>query len=161
MAVTIRTTREGDTPALYELWQTLRAYNASTEPRISPVPVSQEEFALAVSQVVHRDSSAGFVACAPDRRLVGFVSGGLEANQPDRLPERFATIGYLFVEPSARRQGIAGKLVAAMVEWARARPDIAHMEMSVLAGDGEAAAFWRSIGFSPFIERLWMPLNEG
>ena len=160
MAVTIRTTREADSAALYGLWQTLRAYNASTEPRISPVPVSQEEFALAVSQVVRRDSSAGFVACADDQRLVGFVSGGLEVNQPDRLPERFATIGYLFVEPSARRQGIAGQLVAAMVEWARTRPDVSHMEMSVLAADAEAAAFWRSVGFSPFIERLWMPLNE-
>jgi len=28
----------------------------------------------------------------------------------------------------------------------------------VLARDEAAAAFWRSLGFAPFIERLWAPL---
>jgi hypothetical protein len=31
--------------------------------------------------------------------------------------------------------------------------------MAVLSADDAAAGFWRSIGFSPFIERLWAPLG--
>jgi hypothetical protein len=31
--------------------------------------------------------------------------------------------------------------------------------MAVLSADAAAAGFWRSIGFSPFIERLWAPLS--
>lgn len=158
MAITIRPTRETDAPALYRLWQVLREYNAATDVRITPAAVSESDFTVAVVDIVRRESSAAFVATSY-QALLGFVSGGLEANQPDRLPERFATIGYLFVDPAARRQGIAGQLVTAMVGWARTRPDVSHMEMSVLAADAQAAAFWRATGFSPFIERLWMPLT--
>ena len=157
MAVIIRTTREDDATAIYKLWVVLREYNSSTDSRITPAAVSAEEFAIAVSEIVKRPTSTAFVAEEPGH-VVGFVSGGLERNQPDRLPERFATIGYLFVDPSCRRQGVARQLVAAMTDWARVQHGVSHIEMSVLAADAEAAAFWRSIGFAPFIERLWMSL---
>jgi GNAT superfamily N-acetyltransferase len=160
MAVTIRPTRDGDAAALYEYWVVLRKHNAATDPRITLAEVSASEFAVAVAEVAKRPTSAAFIA-EERGRMVGFVSGGLETNQPDRLPERFATVGYLYVDPGSRRQGIARRLVAAMSDWARVEHDVTHMEMSVLAADVSAAAFWRSVGFSPFIERLWMPLRSG
>ena len=160
MAVTIRATREGDAAALYRHWVVLREYNAATDPRITLADVSASEFAVAVAEVAKRPTSAAFIA-EEGSRMVGFVSGGLESNQPDRLPEQFATIGYLYVDPTCRRQGVARRLVEAMADWARVQHQVEHMEMSVLASDASAAAFWRSIGFAPFIERWWMPLASG
>jgi len=137
----------------------MRSYHASRDPRIVPAPVSPEEFAVAVRASVERDTATAFVA-EDAGRIVGFVSGAIEANQPDRLPERFATVGYIYVVPGERRQGIARQLIQAMKQWASGS-GVNHMEMSVLAEDTEAAEFWQAVGFSPFLVRLWMPIDDG
>ncbi len=117
MAVTIRPTVPADAPELYRAWQAMRDYHASRDHRIVPTPVSPEEFAVAVRATVDRETATAFVA-EDGGRIVGFVSGAIEANQPDRLPEHFATVGYIYVAPDGRRQGIARQLIGAMRDWA-------------------------------------------
>ena len=160
MSVVIRPTRASDSPALYESWQTMRTHNAGVDPRIVLATVSEQDFADATAAILERDESASFVA-EEEGRLVGFITGGVEANQPDRLPERHVTVGYLYIDPSARRQGVAKRLVGSFAEWAKTQDGVSHLEMTVLAADTEAAAFWREAGFTPFIQRLWMPLDGG
>jgi GNAT superfamily N-acetyltransferase len=158
MTINIRDARTDDGPALYSSWQSLRAYNASVDRRIIPAPVSQQEFLAGLELILARKTSATFVA-EDEGRIVGFASGGIEANQTDRLPEQHATIGYLYVEPPYRRIGLGRQLFQAIASWAASRDDVSHFEMTVLAGDEAAEAFWRSIGFTPFIQRLWAPLS--
>ncbi len=155
---TIRPATPGDGPALFEHWQRARQHNAAMDRRIVHAPVTRDEFTLDFQQMLKRPAAAAFVAEA-NGEIVGFVSGSLEANQPDRLPERHATIGYLYVEDSHRRQGIARRLFEGVAEWAARQDGVSHFEMTVLAADEGAAEFWRSIGFTPFISRLWAPLS--
>ncbi len=126
--------------------------------RVIPAPVTEPEFLADLEQALARKASVAFVAQVGEE-LVGFISGAIEANQPDRLPERHATIGYLFVDEPHRRSGIARALFGAVAAWASEQEGVSHFEMTVLAADEGAAAFWRSIGFSPFISRLWAPLS--
>jgi len=158
MSATIRPARAGDGPALFAIWEALRQYNASIDERIIPAAVSEREFLAGLDEVLGRDRSVAFVAEA-ESGCVGFVTGSIEENQPDRLPPLHATIGYLFVAATHRRQGIARSLFAAVAAWATKRADVSHFEMPVLAADEEATHFWRAIGFSPFIVRLWAPLS--
>lgn len=147
-----------DAPSLFHAWQRLRNHNAGIDRRFIPAPVSQDEFVLDLAELLRRPQSAAFVA-ELDGGLGGFISGRVEQNQPDRLPSRHLTVGYLWVEEPFRRRGIARALFAAVAEWGREQADVSHFEMAVLNADGDAAAFWRSIGFVPFIERLWAPLS--
>ena len=161
MSAAVRLATSGDATALYEHWSALRRYNASIDARVIPVPVGREDFAAGLDSVLARQTSVAFVA-ELGGTLVGFISGGVENNQPDRLPELHATVGYLWVAVSARRTGIGRQLVGAVTEWAAKQEGVAHMEMTVLAADQEAATFWRSMGFSPFIQRVWAALpTEG
>jgi GNAT superfamily N-acetyltransferase len=128
--------------------------------RIVQRPVSETEFTAGLRETLSRSNAATLLA-EDDGVFAGFVSAGIEANQPDRLPERHATIGYLYVEPSQRRRGVGRALFAAVAEWARTCDGVSHVEMPVLAVDDQASAFWRSLGFAPFIERLWAPLDTG
>lgn len=153
-----RATRE-DAAALYVLWSRAREHNARVDSRIVLRPVSLEEFAGALAQQLSRESSAVFVADGGPGGLRGFISGSIEAAQPDRVPERHATIGYLWVEPRWRRQGIARALVAELRRWAAALEGVRHLEMPVLAADAAAVHFWQALGFRPFITRLWSPLE--
>lgn len=154
----VRDAREADGPALYAAWQRLRAHNERTDRRAVAAPVSELEFVNDFRQRLSRPRSCAFVAEA-DGVLAGFIAGSIERNQPDRLPEEHATIGYLWVEEPFRRQGIARSLFEAVAAWAEGHEGVAHFEMAVLTADAGAAGFWRSIGFSPFIERLWAPLS--
>ena len=157
MTATVRRATRADASALYAHWSELRRYNASIDPRVLPVPVAADDFAAGLDAVLARDSSVAFVA-ELEGKLAGFISGGVERNHPDRLPELHATVGYLWVASTARRNGIGGKLFAAVCDWAGTQQGVAHLEMTVLSADEDAAAFWRSMGFSPFIERVWAPL---
>lgn len=158
MTVVIRPASIKDAAAVYGAWQALRAHYANVDSRIQNVPVTEQEFASGLDEMLNRPGAVALLA-EDGRRVVGFVSGGIERNQPDRLPERHATIGYLFVEPSARRRGVGRQLFEAVCTWA-ARQDgaVSHLEMPVLSADAESTAFWKSLGFSPFIQRLWAPL---
>lgn len=160
MTVRVRPAQPSDGPALFAAWSNLRAHNSSIDRRIIPAPVSEQEFFEGLTEVFQRRASATFVA-EVDGRLAGFISGGIEASQPDRLPERHATIGYLYVEPSCRRQGVGRDLFGAFTRWAASYEGVAHFEMPVLALDTGAEQFWKAMGFTPFIQRLWAPLSAG
>lgn len=155
----VRPVEEHDVPQLYVAWQELRQYNAQQDPRIRPTPVSEAEFAAAVRELRGRRASASVVADV-EGQVAGFITATIEQSQPDRLPERHVTVGYLYVVPQFRRQGLGRDLVQHVFEWAREQEGVAHVEMPVLANDSAAEPFWRSLGFSPFIQRLWAPLDS-
>jgi ribosomal protein S18 acetylase RimI-like enzyme len=136
----------------------LRLHNSEIDRRVIPAAVSQSEFVADFEQLLNRPRSVAFVA-ESGGTLAGFIAGNIERNLPDRLPEEHATVGYLWVEPAFRRHGIARALFEEVAAWARSQEGIGHFEMAVLSADTAAAGFWRSIGFSPFIERLWAPLS--
>ncbi len=154
----VRAANPADGPALFGLWQHLRQHNAETDRRVIPAPVTESEFIADFNQLLARSRSAAFVA-ERSGMLAGFIAGTIERNLPDRLPEHHATVGYLWVEQRFRRMGIARALFAKVAEWAGTHEGVDHFEMAVLTADESAAEFWRSIGFSPFIERLWAPLS--
>jgi GNAT superfamily N-acetyltransferase len=158
MSVEVRPARAGDGAALYHHWHALREHNAVQDARIVPAPISESEFVDGLAVALGRSGSITVVA-DDDGRLVGFASATVGANLPDRLPERLVNIGYLFVSPDYRRQGIARRLFEALRQWASTQPGVVHMEMPVLEGDTAAEAFWTSLGFQPFIRRLWAPLH--
>lgn len=159
MTASIRSARKDDGPGLYRAWQSMRKHYAGTDSRIIPAPVSEREFLTGLDETLTRPTSAAFVA-EDKARVVGFVTAGIEQNLPDRLPERHATVGYFFVEPSHRRSGVGKQLYEAVAEWAEKQEGVGHIEMTVLAADAQAEPFWRGLGFTPFITRLWAPLGE-
>lgn len=154
----VRPAAAADASHLFGAWQRLQLHNATVDRRVMPAPVTEAEFQSDFTALLQRPHSATFVA-EHEGALAGFISGRVERNQPDRLPAEHVTVGYLWVEDRVRRLGIARALFSEISAWARTREGVSHFEMAVLAADQSAAAFWRSIGFVPFIERLWAPLS--
>ena len=160
MAVNIRRASPQDGRRLYGEWQQMRQHNATHDARIVLAPVSENEFSAGLAESLARPGVTTIIA-EEGERIVGFVSATVTASTPDRLPDRHVSIGYIFVDPSRRRGGVARLLIDAVREWAAEQDGVQHLEMPVLAADGEAASFWRAVGFTPFIERLWAPLDSG
>jgi len=158
MTIVIREARLDDAPALYLLWQAMLRHYASVDRRVIPTPVSEAQFREALDATIANPYAATFVA-EDGGTLVGFVSGGIESNPTARLPERHLTVGYVYVAPPYRGMGLGRALFRAIANWGLSKGEIHHFEMTVLEADEEARAFWRKLGFTPFIERLWAPLS--
>jgi ribosomal protein S18 acetylase RimI-like enzyme len=79
--------------------------------------------------------------------LVGLVAGGGRPPHPILDEPPTAVISDLWVEPSHRRRGLARELVSAFRDHARAA-GCTRLEVTTLARDTRAVAFWRALGFS-------------
>jgi GNAT superfamily N-acetyltransferase len=64
-------------------------------------------------------------------------------------PQRWGIIDDCFVIPSLRKQGIGSQLVLKAVEWFQSR-NIKRIEISIVAQNTPAEAFWKSFGFKLF-----------
>ena len=84
--------------------------------------------------------------------VVGMVSG--EPLQVHAVLEQppTARISDLWVEPAFRRQGVARQLVQTFRE-AAVEAGYLRLEVSTLARDARALAFWRSMGFEDLLDR--------
>lgn len=85
--------------------------------------------------------------------MVGMAGGG---DAP--TPERIAGLYGMWVDPALRGTGVAGALVEAVVEWARAA-GYPQIGLGVTTTNGRAIALYRRHGFTEIDQR--MPLRDG
>jgi ribosomal protein S18 acetylase RimI-like enzyme len=105
-------------------------------------------------------------SCADPHRLPLVAELDEDANRPvgsalgviDPFERTLAHLYALWVEPSARRHGVASALINAILEWARDQGAKA-VELSVTIGNDGAVALYEGLGFRDTGERE--PLRPG
>jgi ribosomal protein S18 acetylase RimI-like enzyme len=85
------------------------------------------------------DRWATFVA-ERDHELVGMATGSASAD------DAFVSLFQMWVAPEARRTGVGGRLVRAVLEWAAGR-GCALVRLDVNVTDAGAVSFYSSLGF--------------
>jgi RimJ/RimL family protein N-acetyltransferase len=106
-----------------------------------------EEAALGLdafeARLAPSETSITFGAWDEDR-LVGIAS----LNRPARLRQRFrATIAGMYVVPSHRRQGVAGKLLAACIDHSRRQQGLEEVCLCITVGNDSARRVYEAFGF--------------
>ena len=145
----LREATRRDVEGLLELLDRLNANGRAVDPRFR---VRQDMRALQRDHL--REAWFGrflpFPACwvaEQEAGLHGFVSGLPQQAHPVLEAPPTARIENLWVDPEFRRQGIATALVQRF-RAAAANAGYARCEVSTLARDDQALAFWRAQGFS-------------
>jgi ribosomal protein S18 acetylase RimI-like enzyme len=95
-----------------------------------------------------------FLAARRDGRMLGAVWAAVQG--PDRAGE--AWIYFLWVDPSARRQGLAGRLVEATGDAVRAR-GADRLALNVFGDNTGAIALYESLGFTVAAQQMSRPLT--
>ena len=107
----------------------------------------QDEAALSeeawAARIGPDDDSAVFGAFI-DGNLVGSIA--LSRQRPVKMRHK-ALIWGVFVTSSARGQGLARRLMQAMIAHARTLPDLRQVTLSVAAWNTRASELYRSLGF--------------
>jgi ribosomal protein S18 acetylase RimI-like enzyme len=86
-----------------------------------------------------------FVAMS-NERIVGMLRCTDQRGHRLLRPTRYAMIGTVYVEPSARRQGVLRSLMDAAIAWSRKR-GLKEMRLQNAIDNPLAVAAWDALGF--------------
>lgn len=156
MAVCIRTATMADYDAICRLIHALDEFHIALRPQMLQSYEGRSRTREHVGRYMDSSQRAMFLA-----ELEG-VAVGLAAVEALSMPEhpmfRHPNIGMLMelvVEPRVRQQGIGRRLVEAVREWTTAH-DLPCLQVNVQSTNEAALRFYQSMGFEPFLQRLWM-----
>ena len=104
------------------------------------------------AQIAHRLGAAGSAAVVAEHRddgVVGVAFGRVVINHRYE-PPLTGFVDQVYVSAGHRRRGLASHLIAEILRFfaAEGAPDVS---LRYAVGNGEAAAFWQSLGFAPRI----------
>jgi ribosomal protein S18 acetylase RimI-like enzyme len=136
--VRIRRARRSDVPRLEQLFEQYRAFYGA-----APDAAGAARF---LRERLTRSESVVFVATAGERspELVGFVQ--LYPSYSSLAMRNTEILNDLFVVPGRRRMGIARRLIATAIEYARHR-GATSIELATQYTNASARSLYREFGF--------------
>lgn len=131
------------------LWGELAAYHARLDPAFTPSAQWRSTYAGYLGTLVGR-SDARVLAARSDHRLVGFGVGRITLLPPFFAERRRGFIQDVFTHPDYRRQGIARRVVEALLAWLR-EEQVETVELTVATNNDEAIRLWERLGFRSYM----------
>lgn len=157
----LETARPDHLPQLLRLWIGMMDEHQQFDPRIHLAPGAEAAYRAYLGyHLSQADSRVGIATVdAPEGRLVaGFYLAIVNRNLPMFMPPEYGYLSDLAVLPSYRRRGIGASLVADLKGWLRHR-GITTVQLQYYVRNERAAAFWTSMGFRPYYERMWLDVD--
>ena len=145
----VRPAARSDLPWLVAALDRLNATGTEADPRYVPRADVEARLRAEIDAIwfgrFHRFPPC--LVAENDGSLVGLVAGSGQPPHPILDHPPTATISDLWVEPAHRGRGIGRALVGAFRDAAQAA-GCTRLEVSTLARDARAIAFWHALGFS-------------
>ena len=93
---------------------------------------------------------------------VGITMGGedIKFNRWDTELDKLGTMWGIYVDPSYRKAGVAGKLLDELVNNAIAKLGFTHAEIHVLESNVASRTLTESFAGKPFLYHYILPLND-
>jgi len=144
MAVLVRRAGRRDLEAIHGLWQALRALEAKLDfgDRLA---IRAEELVREHREMILADPRTAILVAEQQGRVLGYVHGQVETNDPVYLPERYGVIVDLIVCEGHRREKIGTRLFEACREWFVSR-GIGELRLHVPVSAGDAQRFFEAVG---------------
>lgn len=149
----IRQASPEDTAAIVEIWKEFMDFHAARDRHFTRSAQGHERFAEFISGRIVHDASCVLVA-EQMQRVVGYCLAILSHYPPVFLYDTYGLISDLAVSASHRRQGIGKALVNQALAWFTKR-DVSRIELRVAVTNDVSMAFWRKMGFKPYVELLY------
>ena len=139
----IRSARREDAEGLVGLYREIIAEGRWTLARADERQPTAEDEAGEIDRLNAAGGSLYLVACE-DSRIVGTARA---EEGTYRRTAHFADVQSVWVRRERRRAGVADALLAALVDWARASPQIEKLGLFVFSTSEAAIALYRKHGF--------------
>ena len=142
-----------DTPAIVEIWKEFMDFHARRDRHFTRSVDGHQRFADFISGRIVHDASCVVVAQRTEQ-VAGYCLAVISRYPPVFLYDTYGTISDLAVSAAYRRQGIGEALMEYACAWFAER-EIARIELRIATTNEVSTAFWRKMGFSPYVEILY------
>jgi ribosomal protein S18 acetylase RimI-like enzyme len=143
--VSVEQAQEADIDRLVELETGLFAEDAGVHDEFADVTWPIREGAEDFRGLLTSSESAVLIARV-DGRVVGFVAGYRASSSPSRQPVTYGVLRSIYVDKTARGNGVGRTLVTGFVEWARSSGCVEVVVDSYVKNVG-AQQLYESSGF--------------
>ena len=86
-------------------------------------------------------------------RLIGSGYALIKESPPHKQPNQFAYLGFMYVAPDYRGQGLNGVVMQQLIDWSKER-GIVEIQLDVFAANQSALRAYEKIGFQPDLLKM-------
>jgi ribosomal protein S18 acetylase RimI-like enzyme len=158
-AVTVRRATEEDLEAIGRLWQEMMDYHCTLDPNVFALAEDALSCWREWLDTILSEENRVVLVAEVDGKPVGYVHGTVGETPPVYAQRKHGAIVEISVTASWRRRGVGGKLIAALFDWFRQR-GLAEVRMGRSPRNPLATAFWRKMGFEPYMVQMRRELEE-
>ncbi|MEM8637126.1 MAG: GNAT family N-acetyltransferase, partial [Pseudomonadota bacterium] len=153
-SIRIRAATKADLPILLKFEQGIVTAERPYDQTLKPDPISYYDIGAMI------DATDAEVAVAErDGQLIGSGYAIKKASRAYLDPPFHAFIGFLYVEPEFRGQGVNQKVLDHLFDWAR-RNDLPEIHLTVYPDNAPAIRAYEKVGFDPYILEMRLNLDE-
>ena len=151
--VRIRRATGDDREAVGQLWLELMTHHAG----LDPAAFCLADDALAqwhdIFDARIADENCLVLVAEVGGQVVGFIKGSVREEGPVVAPGSYGYLGETSVTARCHRQGVGRRLYEALASWFRER-GISEVRLQVSSYNPVSNAFWRAMGFSPYLVHM-------
>jgi len=153
--VVVREAQVSDLDEIMRLYGQLMGLHEILDPRLALDQNGIAAFREHLQNVLGSEYDRVLVAEASDGAgLAGFVMGRLAQNPPVFRQPYYGYVTDMCVDERWRRRGIGRALFEALRGWFHEQ-GLLTMQVNVAARNPVSQAFWRAVGFTDYLDRLW------
>lgn len=152
--VHVRPATRDDLPVLREFEQGIITAERPYDHTLKPDPISYYDIGELIDS---QDAEVAVIEIGGEIVASGYAQKKLSRRYLRN--EYHAFLGFMFVRPSARGQGLNQVLMDHLLCWARSR-DLPEVHLTVYPGNEPAVRAYEKAGFTPYILEMRLNLDE-
>lgn len=149
---TIRKATSDDLDSIAVLWKELMDFHKARDPRFTRSSDGHNNFAKFIGEQISADDSCVLVG-ESGGSVVAYCLATITNNLPVFEEKQYGALFDLAVAESFRRQGLGERMFHMVHDWFQQK-SIRRIEIRVALSNEISTAFWRKIGFTPYLETL-------
>ena len=150
--INIRKAVKNDIPAMVELWKEMMDFHKECDRFFSRTATAHKGWVEFITTHISNNNSCVLVA-ERNGRIVGHCLAFTEKYPPVLKTKRYGLFQEIAVAANHRRCGVGERLYNRTLKWFR-KHRIKRIEVRVSVRNELSTAFWRKMGFKPYLETL-------
>lgn len=152
--IKLRPATLNDLEALEEFEQGVIQFERPFAPQLKPDPIHY----YAIEDLIVNDDAC-FVVAEINGKLIASGYALIEQAKPTKKDHYHAYLGFMYVVPEYRGQGVNGKILEYLIDWSKEN-DISEIVLEVYAENESALNAYKKIGFSSDLLKMRLNTKE-
>lgn len=150
--IAIRKATSDDLDSIVVLWKEFMDFHKIRDPHFTRSSDGHTNFAKFIEEQISADNSCVMVS-ESEGNVVAYCLATIANNPPVFEEKQYGSLCDLAVTESSRRQGIGEEMFQIVREWFKQK-NIHRIEIRVVLSNEVSTAFWKKMGFNPYIETV-------